>query len=57
MRGAGGNWFAVDGDRFVPRFEVGPDLADAFDAMVAELVEWRLHDYFVRGAREAARRR
>lgn len=49
-----GDWFAVDGDRLVPRFEVVPELADAFDAMVAELVEWRLHDYFVRGARETA---
>lgn len=49
-----GEWFAVEGDHFVPRFEMGENLADAFDAMVAELVQWRLHDYFVRGASDEA---
>lgn len=49
-----GEWFAIEGDRFVPRFEVSDDLADAFDAMVAELVEWRLHLYLVRGANEGS---
>lgn len=47
---SGGKWFAIEGDRFVPRYQVADELGDAFDAMVAELVEWRLHNYFVRGA-------
>lgn len=51
---SGGKWFAIEGDRFVPRYRVAEELGDAFDAMVAELVEWRLHNYFVRGSSEAS---
>ena len=47
---SGGPWFDVEGERFVPRFSIPEPLAEAFDAMVAELVEWRLHEYFLRGA-------
>ncbi len=42
--------FRYDGDRFVPTFQVAPEQGEAFDAMVAELVEWRLADYLLRSA-------
>ena len=38
-------WFRIDDDRFIPSFSVDEPLADAFDAMVAELVEYRLGRY------------
>ena len=44
---SGGPWFDVEGERFVPRFSIPKPLADAFDTMVAELVEWWLHEYFL----------
>ena len=49
----GGPWFELQDDQFVPRFQVPAELADPFDAMVAELVEWRLHAYFT-SSREAS---
>jgi hypothetical protein len=36
-------------DRLEPRFSIGTGGGDAFAAMTAELVEWRLHTYFLRG--------
>ena len=38
-------WFRIDDDRFNPTFSVDEPLGDAFDAMVAELVEYRLGRY------------
>lgn len=43
-----GALFRYDGNRFVPTFAVDTEFGDAFDAMVAELVEWRLGDYLLR---------
>ena len=45
---ATGALFRLDGDRLVPNFTVAEASGDAFDAMVAELVEWRLADYLLR---------
>lgn len=40
--------FSVDAlDRFVPRYSVPDDVGDAFDAMAAEIVEYRLAKYLV----------
>ena len=40
-------WFALDGDRFVPRlpFPVEPAAAEALVAMTTELVDWQLARY------------
>ena len=35
-------WFRLENDRLIPRFTVPDELADTFDAMAAELVEYRL---------------
>lgn len=37
--------FRLNGDRIEPTFRVGEDLGDAFDAMAAELIEYRLASY------------
>jgi superfamily II DNA or RNA helicase/HKD family nuclease/SOS-response transcriptional repressor LexA len=39
---AGRTWFQLDGDQFSPRFALPDEHGDAFDAMVAEIVEYRL---------------
>lgn len=41
-------WFALDGDRFVPRFQVPDDARPALTRLVAELVDWRLAQYRAR---------
>lgn len=46
--------FRYDGDRFVPTFAVPVEIGDAFDAMVAELVEWRLGEYLLRAGSVSA---
>jgi superfamily II DNA or RNA helicase/diadenosine tetraphosphate (Ap4A) HIT family hydrolase/HKD family nuclease len=51
---SGGKWFDVHDERIEPRFTIPAGLEDAFDAMVAELVEWRLHEYLTRGADDEA---
>lgn len=38
-------WFRIDGRRFVPSFQVSVELGEAFDAMVEELVDYRLVRY------------
>jgi superfamily II DNA or RNA helicase/diadenosine tetraphosphate (Ap4A) HIT family hydrolase/HKD family nuclease len=53
LRGAPGRWFRLDGDRLVPTFAVDEALGDGFDAMAAELVEYRLARYLV-GKEEVA---
>ncbi len=45
LSGKAGRWFELRGTRFVPLFAVSADLGDVFDAMVAEVVEYRLARY------------
>ena len=45
LRGQPGRWFLIDGERFVPTFRVEDRYADTFDALAAELVDWRLARY------------
>jgi hypothetical protein len=45
LRGQPGRWFTITGDRFEPTFRVSDGQAATFDAMVAELVDWRLARY------------
>jgi hypothetical protein len=45
LRGSPGRWFRIDGERFVPTFAVDERMGAIFDAMVAELVDWRLARY------------
>ena len=55
LRGASTGWFAIDGRRFVPTFQVAIDMGDTFDAMVEELVDYRLARYlFAKGSRSRA---
>lgn len=58
LRGSSNGWFRIEGHRFVPTFNVGPEVGEAFDAMVEELVDYRLARYlFTKGhpAEAAAR--
>ena len=48
MTGDGDSLFRLEDDRLEPRFEVVDQLGETFDAMVAELLEWRLADYLLR---------
>jgi hypothetical protein len=45
LRGASSGWFRIDGRRFVPAFRVASDVGETFDAMVGELVDYRLARY------------
>ena len=45
-----GKPFRFDGDRIVPAFRVDDGDGHTFDAMVAEIVEWRLADYLLNHA-------
>jgi superfamily II DNA or RNA helicase/diadenosine tetraphosphate (Ap4A) HIT family hydrolase/HKD family nuclease len=45
LRGASTGWFRIDGRRFVPTFQVATDVGETFDAMVEELVDYRLARY------------
>lgn len=45
---AASGWFRLDGDRFVPRFDVAPDDAPTLAAMTRELVDYRLALYRAR---------
>jgi hypothetical protein len=45
LRGQTGKWFRIDGERFMPAFQVADRLGATFDAMVAEIVDWRLARY------------
>src|SRR5216683_2525575 len=47
LRGASTGWFRIDGRRFVPRFRVAIDVGETFDAMVEELVDYRLARYLL----------
>ena len=52
LRGPSNGWFRIDGRRFVPTFRVATDVAETFDAMVEELVDYRLARYlFTKGSR------
>jgi superfamily II DNA or RNA helicase/diadenosine tetraphosphate (Ap4A) HIT family hydrolase/HKD family nuclease len=58
LRGTANGWFRIDGHRFVPTFSIGSDVGDAFDAMIDELVDYRLARYLFtkRGASGSAAR-
>ena len=45
LRGSSSGWFRLDGNRFAPTFVVGSDVGETFDAMVEELVDFRLARY------------
>ena len=45
LRGSTSGWFRIDGRRFAPAFQVSADVGDTFDAMVEELVDYRLARY------------
>lgn len=45
LRGATNGWFRIEGRRFAPAFQVPADVGDTFDAMVEELVDYRLARY------------
>jgi superfamily II DNA or RNA helicase/diadenosine tetraphosphate (Ap4A) HIT family hydrolase/HKD family nuclease len=45
LRGTTNGWFRIDGRRFAPAFQVSADIGDTFDAMVEELVDYRLARY------------
>jgi hypothetical protein len=45
LRSSSNGWFRIDGRRFVPMFRVATDAGDTFDAMVEELVDYRLARY------------
>jgi len=47
LRGEPGRWFRIAGDRLVPRFSIEEELGMSFDAMVAEIVEYRLARYLI----------
>ena len=52
LRGSSNGWFRIDGRRFVPTFRVAAEVAETFDAMVEELVDYRLARYlFTKGSR------
>lgn len=42
LRGQPGRWFRIDGERLVPTFRIADELGPTFDALVAEIVDWRL---------------
>ena len=56
LRGSPAGWFRIDGRRFVPTFQIAADIGETFDAMVEEIVDFRLARYlFTKGsALEAA---
>ena len=47
--------FRLDGDRIVPTFAVDDQLGDLFDAMVAEIIEYRLASYVLNKEKSTAR--
>ena len=53
--GEGPAAFDLEGNRFLPRFHVPEPLRDTVEAMLAELIEWRLGDYLLRRAPSQAR--
>jgi superfamily II DNA or RNA helicase/diadenosine tetraphosphate (Ap4A) HIT family hydrolase/HKD family nuclease len=51
LRGSSTGWFRIDGRRFVPAFQVAADIGEPFDAMVEEIVDYRLARYlFIKGS-------
>jgi superfamily II DNA or RNA helicase/diadenosine tetraphosphate (Ap4A) HIT family hydrolase/HKD family nuclease len=51
LRGASAGWFRIDGRRFVPTFQIPADIGETFDAMVEEIVDYRLARYlFTKGS-------
>jgi hypothetical protein len=54
LRGSSTGWFRIDGRRFVPTFQIAPDIGETFDAMVEEIVDYRLADYLTRSRERSA---
>jgi hypothetical protein len=51
LPGASTGWFRFEGRRFVPAFQVAEDVGETFDAMVEEIVDYRLARYlFTKGS-------
>ena len=51
LRGAPAGWFRIDGRRFLPTFQVAADIGETFDAIVEEIVDYRLARYlFTKGS-------
>jgi hypothetical protein len=48
LRGSASGWFRIQANRFLPTFTVAPEIGDTFDAMVDELVDYRLAQYLFR---------
>jgi superfamily II DNA or RNA helicase/diadenosine tetraphosphate (Ap4A) HIT family hydrolase/HKD family nuclease len=42
LRGEPGRWFRIEGERLLPTYRVADELGATFDALVAEIVDWRL---------------
>ena len=49
LRGASSGWFRIEGRRFEPTFLIAADVGETFDAMVDELVDYRLARYLFTG--------
>jgi len=45
LRGASTSWFRLEDRRFLPVFQVADDVGETFDAMVEELIDYRLARY------------
>jgi superfamily II DNA or RNA helicase/diadenosine tetraphosphate (Ap4A) HIT family hydrolase len=48
LKGHPGRWFELRGESFIPRFKVKKEGVEPFQALTAELVEWRLQQYLLR---------
>lgn len=46
--------FLIDGDRLLPNFQIDERLGETFDAMVGEIVDWRLADYLIDDGEDGA---
>ncbi|ORV46715.1 DUF3427 domain-containing protein [Mycobacterium conspicuum] len=47
--------FRLDGDRIMPTFDVGDELGEVFDALAAELIEYRLANYVLNKEKSTTR--
>ena len=45
LRGSSSGWFRIEGRRFLPTFRVSDEAGETFDALVEELVDYRLARY------------
>lgn len=54
MSGRGQRWFALEGERFVPRLPCPPGDEPTFTAMTRELIDYQLARYRARGKEDAS---